>query len=179
MSSIIKIRGLTKIYKIKGGDDVLALDNVNLEIGNVGMTAIGESGSGKSTLLNAIGLIIPFDSGDVSLGNYDYATLKERDKDDIRRNEINYVFQEFNLIGGITVEENLRLEMSLAGKKDVALIDEALERVSLIEVKKKYPYELSGGEQQRVAIARAIVKGSGVLLADEPTGNLEDRKSVV
>ena len=90
MSSIIKIRGLTKIYKIKGGDDVLALDNVNLEIGNVGMTAIvGESGSGKSTLLNAIGLIIPFDSGDVSLGNYDYATLKEMDKDDIRRNEIN------------------------------------------------------------------------------------------
>ncbi len=68
-------------------------------------------------MLNAIGLIIPFDSGDVSLGNYDYATLKERDKDDIRRNEINYVFQEFNLIGGITVEENLRLEMSLAGKK--------------------------------------------------------------
>ncbi len=178
MSSIIKIRGLTKIYKIKGGDDVLALDNVNLEIGNVGMTAIvGESGSGKSTLLNAIGLIIPFDSGDVSLGNYDYATLKERDKDDIRRNEINYVFQEFNLIGGITVEENLRLEMSLAGKKDVALIDEALERVSLIDVKKKYPYELSGGEQQRVAIARAIVKGSGVLLADEPTGNLDSENS--
>lgn len=178
MNSIIKINELTKIYKIKGGDDVKALDNVSLEIGNVGMTAIvGESGSGKSTLLNAIGLVIPFDSGDVSLDDYDYAKLNESEKDSIRRNEINYVFQEFNLIGGITVEENLRLETSLAGKKDVNLIDDALDRVHLKDVKKKYPYELSGGEQQRVAIARAIVKGSGVLLADEPTGNLDSENS--
>lgn len=135
---------------------------------------LGRSGSGKSTLLNLIaGLDVPT-SGSIAYGDVDLTALSDHDRTTFRRTRLGFIFQAYNLIPTLTVAENVRLPLSLVGAKDVqSRIDELLEKVGLAERARAYPDTLSGGEQQRVSLARALAHRPDVLLADEPTGNLD------
>lgn len=134
----------------------------------------GKSGSGKSTLLNLIsGIDLP-DAGKVLISGRDITTLTENERTLIRRDNVGFIFQSFNLIPTLTVKENLQLPLELKGIKDTAVrIESILNEVGLPDRASTYPDKLSGGEQQRIAIARALVHDPGIILADEPTGNLD------
>ena len=164
-----------KIYA--GGQQVLALDGLDLEIGAGEFVAlVGESGSGKSTLLHLAAGIDRPTSGEIRVGARDVGGLPERELVLYRRRDVGLVFQFFNLLPHLTVRENVELPRRLDGGADAAArASELLERVGLRARAEAHPYELSGGEMQRVAIARALGSGARLLLADEPTGNLDSR----
>jgi putative ABC transport system ATP-binding protein len=134
---------------------------------------LGPSGSGKSTLLNIIAGLDAPDSGTVEVGGQDLGRLTERARTLLRRRDIGFVFQFFNLVPTLTVLENVRLPLELIGRRDAAPARTLLERVGLADRAHAFPEELSGGEQQRIAIARALAHEPRLLLADEPTGNLD------
>ncbi len=175
--SILQIRGLSKHFE-EGGQSRLVLDNVNLEIeAGEFFVLLGKSGSGKSTLLNLISGIDHADSGQIIIGETDIMRLNERQLTLFRRDQIGIVFQFFNLIPTLTVLENITLPGELRGesrrsaeKRGRAL----LERVGLGNRADTFPDKLSGGEQQRIAIARALAHEPALVLADEPTGNLDE-----
>ncbi len=171
----ISCRAVRKVYA--GAEPVIALDGLDLEVpAGEFLALVGESGSGKSTLLHLVGGIDRPSSGDIRVGGRDIATLPEKDLVLYRRREVGMVFQFFNLLPHLTVRENVELPRRLDGGADAA--DRAaklLERVGLARRAEAHPYELSGGEMQRVAIARALATGARLLLADEPTGNLDSR----
>ncbi|MGH7502754.1 MAG: ABC transporter ATP-binding protein [Longimicrobiales bacterium] len=174
--TMVHLNGVSRTYR-EGETPLVVLDGVNAAIGRGEFVAlVGPSGSGKSTLLNVIGGIDRPDSGSVTVGNVELTSLDERERTLFRRRHIGFVFQFFNLIPTLTVEENLRLPLELNGlpsrRSDV---EPWLERVGLAERAGSYPDRLSGGEQQRVAIARALVHEPLVVLADEPTGNVDAR----
>ena len=171
----LSFRSVTKIYA--GGQQVLALDGLDLEIGAGEFVAlVGESGSGKSTLLHLAAGIDRPTSGQIRVGARDVGGLPERELVLYRRREVGLVFQFFNLLPHLTVRENVELPRRLDGGADAAArASELLERVGLRARAEAHPYELSGGEMQRVAIARALGSGARLLLADEPTGNLDSR----
>jgi len=171
----LSFRSVTKIYA--GGQQVLALDGLDLEIGAGEFVAlVGESGSGKSTLLHLAAGIDRPTSGEIRVGPRDVGGLPERELVLYRRREVGLVFQFFNLLPHLTVRENVELPRRLDGGADAAArASELLERVGLRARAEAHPYELSGGEMQRVAIARALGSGARLLLADEPTGNLDSR----
>jgi len=171
----LSFRSVTKIYA--GGQQVLALDGLDLEIGAGEFVAlVGESGSGKSTLLHLAAGIDRPTSGEIRVGARDVGGLPERELVLYRRREVGLVFQFFNLLPHLTVRENVELPRRLDGGADAAArASELLERVGLRARAEAHPYELSGGEMQRVAIARALGSGARLLLADEPTGNLDSR----
>ena len=171
----LSFRSVTKVYA--GGQQVVALDGLDLEIGAGEFVAlVGESGSGKSTLLHLAGGIDRPTSGEIRVGARDVGALPERDLVLYRRREVGLVFQFFNLLPHLTVRENVELPRRLDGGADAAArAGELLERVGLRARGEAHPYELSGGEMQRVAIARALGSGARLLLADEPTGNLDSR----
>ena len=171
----LSFRSVTKIYA--GGQQVRALDGLDLEIGAGEFVAlVGESGSGKSTLLHLAGGIDRPTSGEVRVGARDVGGLPERELVLYRRRDVGLVFQFFNLLPHLTVRENVELPRRLDGGADAAArATELLERVGLRARAEAHPYELSGGEMQRVAIARALGSGARLLLADEPTGNLDSR----
>ena len=171
----LSFRSVTKIYS--GGQQVLALDGLDLEIGAGEFVAlVGESGSGKSTLLHLAAGIDRPTSGEIRVGARDVGGLPERELVLYRRREVGLVFQFFNLLPHLTVRENVELPRRLDGGADAAArASELLERVGLRARAEAHPYELSGGEMQRVAIARALGSGARLLLADEPTGNLDSR----
>ena len=174
-SQNLLIRALSKSY-LEGDHNHVVLNNVNAEFESGLMHAVtGRSGSGKSTLLNLIaGIDLP-DSGTVSIAGIDVSGLNERQRTLLRRQKIGIVFQFFNLIESLTVAENVMLPLELNGKSDrTRRTSEALDRVGLGSLSQRFPAGLSGGEQQRVAIARAIVHKPNLILADEPTGNLDD-----
>jgi putative ABC transport system ATP-binding protein len=162
-----------KVYA--GALPVVALDGVDLEVApGEFLAVVGPSGGGKSTLLHLIGGMDRASSGTVSVGGRDIGSLSERDLTLYRRREVGIIFQFFNLLPHINVRENVELPRTLDGGADAARrAEELLHRVGLADRKAGYPYELSGGEMQRVAIARALVTGARLLLADEPTGNLD------
>jgi putative ABC transport system ATP-binding protein len=162
-----------KVYA--GARPVVALDGVDLEVApGEFLAVVGPSGGGKSTLLHLIGGMDRANSGTVSVGGRDVGSLSERDLTLYRRREVGIIFQFFNLLPHISVRENVELPRTLDGEADAARrAEELLDRVGLADRKAGYPYELSGGEMQRVAIARALVTGARLLLADEPTGNLD------
>src|SRR5262249_45846262 len=164
-----------KVYE--GAEPVIALHGVDLEIASGEFTAvIGPSGGGKSTLLHLLGAIDRPTSGAIRVGGRDLGTLTETERTLYRRRDVGLVFQFFNLLPHITVAENVELPRALDGKTDASeRARELLERVGLRARSAAHPYELSGGEMQRVAIARALVTGARLLLADEPTGNLDSR----
>jgi putative ABC transport system ATP-binding protein len=177
MAGILKLENINKTYKCL--DKVIyALKNVTLEVGRGEIIAImGSSGSGKSTLLHILGAIDKPDSGKIYLNNvFEKNYCQEPDATKIRRDYIGFIYQDYNLLDDFTVEENISLPLILANYRDKArkkIINEKIDLVGLKGRECHRPNELSGGQQQRVAIARALVTNPKILLADEPTGNLD------
>lgn len=175
---MITFQDICKVYHI-GDDEVRALDHANLQIDKGEfVSVIGPSGSGKSTLMNIIGCLDVADSGLYILDGQPIEQYSERELAHIRNHKIGFVFQGFNLLSKMTAEENVELPLIYQGvpySERKQRVQEALERVGLSGRRKHKPTELSGGQQQRVAIARAIVTKPSLLLADEPTGNLDSR----
>ena len=172
--SVIKTESLTKIY-MQGQDEVRAVDNVSLSIEQGEFTAItGQSGSGKTTLLNLLGGIETPTSGCVYVDGVNLQKAKESKLAQLKRQRIGHIFQDFNLIPILSARENIAMPMLLDGKKPK---QEEIERLaSFLGIDnrlKHFPSELSGGQKQRVAIARALIMNPSILLADEPTGNLD------
>ena len=178
---MIRIKDLSKCYRI-GDEEVHALNHASLHVSPgefVGI--IGPSGSGKSTLMNIIGCLDVADSGEYLLDGIPIENYSENELAHIRNRKIGFVFQSFNLIPKLTAEENVELPLIYQGiKKDerTERVAAALERVKLGKRANHFPTELSGGQQQRVAIARAIVTRPSLILADEPTGNLDSKTTV-
>ncbi len=169
----VSCKAVRKIYP--GAQPVVALADVDLEVppGQF-LAVVGPSGGGKSTLLHLLGGIDRPTSGVVSVGSRDLGALSDEDLTLYRRREAGIVFQFFNLLPHITVHENVELPLALDGRPDAARrAEELLDRVGLLGRAGAHPYELAGGEMQRVAIARALSSGARLLLADEPTGNLD------
>lgn len=178
MESILRAAGLKKYYG-SGDTQVRALDGVDLEIEQGTFTAIiGTSGSGKSTLLNMLGgLDIPTE-GSVRIGGTELAGLNRDEATVFRRKQIGFVFQNYNLIPVLTVWENIVFPLSLDGQKpDRAFVEKVVKLLGLEDKLDSLPGHLSGGQQQRVAIARAMASKPSIILADEPTGNLDSKTS--
>ena len=176
--AFIEIKNLNKIYG-KGEVEVKALNNINLEINEGEFVAIvGASGSGKSTLLHLLGGVDKPSSGEVILNGTNMYSLKERELSILRRRKIGFVFQFFNLIPVLTAEENIEMPVLLDnGKIDKNYMNELLKLLGLEERRNHQPSELSGGQQQRVSIGRALANKPSLILADEPTGNLDSKNS--
>lgn len=180
MASLIEIRNMCKIYN-PGENEVRALDHVSLSIGeNEFVAIIGHSGSGKSTLMNMLGCLDVPTSGIYLLHGSDVALMSDNELSDIRNTEIGFIFQGFNLISNLTALENVELPLVYRGvskRERTNLAKEALKKVGLENRMDHKPSEMSGGQQQRVAIARAIAQAPPVILADEPTGNLDSHST--
>jgi putative ABC transport system ATP-binding protein len=175
---MLEVKGVSKVYG-EGQARVVALDNINMRVGRGEFVAItGPSGSGKSTLLNVIGGLDRISKGEVVLDGIRIDNLGESQLVDIRRHKMSYVFQQYHLIPSLTALENVLLPLAFRGhcSDDERRVKDLLARVGLANRASHKPGELSGGEQQRVAIARALANNCSLLLADEPTGNL-DRKT--
>ena len=171
---MIKITSLYKVYRSKKHKKCYALNNVNLTLPDAGLVfVLGKSGSGKSTLLNLIGGLDKITSGTIEVDGNDISNLSERKMCNYRNSHIGFIFQDYHLIEELTVYDNIVLSLNLRRMKDYGDVSMALARVGLAGYEHRYPSELSGGERQRVAIARAIVKNPRIILADEPTGNLD------
>ena len=168
---------LTEVNKTYHGlsTPTKALQNCSLKImPSTFSCIIGKSGCGKSTLLNAIGGLIPVDSGSILVKDHELTKLDQRELSRFRREHIGFIFQFFNLLQEQTVMENLMLPFDLNGERvDQAFVNEVIQYLDLNKLVDKFPFELSGGEQQRVSIARAVIRKPDIILADEPTGNLD------
>jgi putative ABC transport system ATP-binding protein len=176
---IIETRGLRKIYRV-GRVDVEALRGVDLEVGRGEfLSIVGPSGSGKSTLFHIVGGLTPPTEGTVRVDGQDLGTMSDAGRTRMRKSTVSFVFQKFNLLPNLTAAGNIELARFLAGKNHTedTGFQEALQLLGIVQRLSHKPSELSGGEQQRVAIARAIVKHPAILLADEPTGNLDTANS--
>ncbi|GAA0253152.1 ABC transporter ATP-binding protein [Faecalicatena contorta] len=180
MEPLIKVENLHKIYN-PGENEVRALDGIDLEIGKGEFVAIiGHSGSGKSTLMNMLGCLDVPSSGNYFLNGHDVSKLTDNQLSDIRNKEIGFIFQGFNLIANLDAVENVELPLIYRGlgkQKRRRIAVEALKKVGLGTRMKHKPSELSGGQQQRVAVARAIAAQPPIVLADEPTGNLDTKST--
>ena len=178
---MIRTENLTRIFRTEE-IETIALNGVNIDVKDGEFVAImGPSGCGKSTLLNILGLLDTPTEGKYWLGDEEVGHLKERERTAYRKGRIGFVFQNFNLIDELTVEENVDLQLKYLGvgkaeRKERVL--EILRKVKLSHRAKHYPHQLSGGQQQRVAIARAVVGKPSIILADEPTGNLDSKNGM-
>ncbi len=181
-ASLITLRGVTKSYR-KGGETIEALSEIDLEVQEQGMFAVvGPSGSGKSTLLHMIGAMDRPTRGEILVGGQTVNRLSQTELTRFRRQTVGFVFQTFNLIPNLTALENVALPMEFNGVPKAARLDRAktlLERFQLGHRLTHRPRELSGGEMQRVAIARAVANEPRLVLADEPTGNLDSRSGQI
>ena len=178
---IIEIRGLRKIYRV-GKVDVEALRGVDLNVSRGDfLSIVGPSGSGKSTLFHIMGGLTPPTAGVVRVAGEDVGAMSDAGRTRMRKRTVSFVFQKFNLLPSLTAGDNIRLARYLSGKdhEDNAEFQETLKMMGIADRLSHRPGELSGGEQQRVAIARAIVSNPAILLADEPTGNLDTANSHV
>lgn len=180
MGALVDIRDICKVYN-PGENEVRALDHVSLSIHeNEFVAIIGQSGSGKSTLMNMLGCLDVPTSGMYMLHDKDVSHMSDDELSDIRNKEIGFIFQGFNLIANLTAIENVELPLIYRGvprKERLRLAEIALNKVGLKNRKTHKPSEMSGGQQQRVAIARAIAQAPPIILADEPTGNLDSGSS--
>lgn len=178
--SILEVNELKKVYVTRlGANKVEALRNVNFKVEEGEYVAImGESGSGKTTLLNILAALDKPTAGSVKLDGKELSGLKEAQVAAFRRDNLGFVFQEFNLLDTFTIEDNIYLPLVLAGKPYKlmnALLIPLAQELGISEILKKYPYEVSGGQKQRAAVARAVITNPKLLLADEPTGALDSR----
>lgn len=176
--SIIKTNGLTKVFRTEEVETT-ALNSINLEVREGEFVAVmGPSGCGKSTLLNILGLLDNPTAGDYSFNGSEVARLKEKQRTIFRKGNIGFVFQSFNLIDELTVYENVELPLiylKMKSSERKEMVEKVLERMKIGHRAKHFPQQLSGGQQQRVAIARAVVANPRLILADEPTGNLDSK----
>jgi putative ABC transport system ATP-binding protein len=171
---VLSVRNLTKTYRT-AGEQIVVLRGVNLSIAAGERVALsGESGSGKSTLLHLIAGLDRADGGEIRLADSLVSDLSDAGRAALRRDRLGLVFQQFNLIPSLNVDDNLAFQSRIAGRHDPAWHSELVERLGLGGLLKRYPEQLSGGQQQRVAIGRALAAKPLLLLADEPTGNLDE-----
>lgn len=180
--SLLEVKGLKKVYKTRfGGQSVEALKNVNFSVEEGEYVAImGESGSGKTTLLNILAALDQATSGTVLLEGKDFSKIKENEVASFRRDNLGFVFQEFNLLDTFSLEDNIYLPLVLAGKdyqEMRATLMPIAVSLGIEDLLKKYPYEVSGGQKQRAAVARALITQPKMILADEPTGALDSKSS--
>ncbi|MCD8237061.1 MAG: ABC transporter ATP-binding protein [Prevotellaceae bacterium] len=178
---MIRIENLTKIFRTTEVETV-ALNNVSLEVKDHEFVAImGPSGCGKSTLLNILGLLDNPTDGTYYLDDKEVGKLKEKDRTVVRKGNIGFVFQSFNLIDELNVEENVELPLTylnVPAAERKTRVQDILRRMNISHRAKHYPQQLSGGQQQRVAIARAVISNPKLILADEPTGNLDSKNGL-
>src|SRR5450432_4206454 len=171
---VLSVRNLTKTYR-SGGEQVVVLRGLNLDVAAGERVALsGESGSGKSTLLHLIAGLDRADGGEITLADISVSDLTDAGRAALRRDRLGLVFQQFNWIPSLDVGDNLAFQARIAGRHDAAWHAELIERLGLGNLLKRYPEQLSGGQQQRVAIGRALATKPLLLLADEPTGNLDE-----
>lgn len=178
--SILEVQGLRKVYTTRfGSHKVEALKNVNFSVEDGEYVAVmGESGSGKTTLLNILAALDKPTAGSVKLGDIDLSSVRESQIAAFRRDNLGFVFQEFNLLDTFTLEDNIYLPLVLAGKHHKEMetrLEPIARQLGIQSLLKKYPYEVSGGQKQRAAVARAIITNPKLVLADEPTGALDSK----
>lgn len=179
---ILDVSGVKKVYTTRfGGNKVEALKNVSFSVEEGEFTAImGESGSGKTTLLNILAALDKPTQGTVILDGKNLSSIKEKNMADFRRDNLGFVFQDFNLLDTFTLEDNIYLPLVLAGKNYMqmsARLDPIADLLGITNLLRKYPYEVSGGQKQRAAVARALITEPKLILADEPTGALDSKAS--
>ena len=182
MQNILKIENLKKYYGTKN-NITKAIDNISFTVNEGEFVAImGASGSGKTTLLNCISTIDTVTTGKIIINNKDITEIKDRDIASFRRNNLGFVFQDFNLIDTLTIAENISLSL-IINKKNENKIDEMVndiaKRLDIEGILDKFPYEVSGGQKQRCACARALINNPKLILADEPTGALDSKSSIM
>ena len=178
--SLLEVRNLKKVYRTRfGGNAVEALKNVNFTVEKGEYVAImGESGSGKTTLLNILAALDKATEGTVLLEGKELSAIREKEVAEFRRDNLGFVFQDFNLLDTFTLEDNIYLPLVLAGKTHGEMekrLAPLAEQLGIADLLKKYPYEVSGGQKQRAAVARSIITDPAILLADEPTGALDSK----
>ena len=178
---MIKVENLSKSFRTEEVETI-ALNGVSFEVKDGEFVAImGPSGCGKSTLLNILGLLDNPTGGKYWLDGNEVSALKEKDRTDVRKGQIGFVFQSFNLIDELNVEENIELPLTYLNipvKERKQMVQEIMKRMAISHRAKHFPHQLSGGQQQRVAIARAVVFSPKIILADEPTGNLDSKNGI-
>ena len=178
---MIKVENLSKSFRTEEVETI-ALNGVSFEVKDGEFVAImGPSGCGKSTLLNILGLLDNPTGGKYWLDGNEVSALKEKDRTDVRKGQIGFVFQSFNLIDELNVEENIELPLTylnIPAKERKQRVQEIMKRMAISHHAKHFPHQLSGGQQQRVAIARAVVFDPKIILADEPTGNLDSKNGI-
>ena len=180
MQPILSVEKLEKYYGNKG-NITKAIDNISFKVNEGEFVGImGPSGSGKTTLLNCISTIDTVTTGHIIINNKDITALKKKDLEQFRRDELGFIFQDFNLLDTLTAYENIALALTIQ-KRDLTEIDNLIKNVAkklgIIEILSQYPFQLSGGQKQRVACARALVTEPSLILADEPTGALDSKSS--
>lgn len=180
--AMLEVSGLKKIYTTRfGGNQVQALSNVSFSVEQGEYVAImGESGSGKTTLLNILAALDKPTSGRVVLEGKDLSTVREKDLATFRRDNLGFVFQEFNLLDTFSLEDNIFLPLVLAGKSYSEMsgrLRPIADTLGITSLLRKYPYEVSGGQKQRAAVARALIINPRIILADEPTGALDSKST--
>lgn len=177
---ILEVNGLKKVYTTRfGGNKVEALKNVNFSVEKGEYVAImGESGSGKTTLLNILAALDKPTAGYITLDGHDVSRIKDSAIAEFRRDNLGFVFQEFNLLDTFSLEDNIYLPLVLAGKTYAEMstrLKPIAVKLGILDLLKKYPYEVSGGQKQRAAVARALITNPKIILADEPTGALDSK----
>ena len=181
-TSLLEVKDLVKIYKTKNSDQQCkALNGIKFNINEGEFVAImGESGSGKTTLLNLLAVLDIPSSGTITIGGQNLVNFDDKSISSFRRENLGFVFQEFNLLDNFTLKENIALPLVLSGMKKSEIEKKILPIAEMLNIKSllnKYPYQVSGGEKQRTAIARAVIVNPKILLADEPTGALDSNNS--
>lgn len=180
--AVLEVRNLKKIYRTRfGGNQVQALSCVNFSVEEGEYVAImGESGSGKTTLLNIMAALDKPTEGEVYLDGKPLSEIKDKDISEFRRDNLGFVFQEFNLLDTFNVRDNILLPLVLKGmshKKMAGMVNPIAKELGIAALLDKYPYEISGGQKQRAAVARALITGPRLIMADEPTGALDSRST--